>query len=146
MNRWRRVLGITVVALPLLAGCGVGPQQRVTCYGNGIHSPAADDACRRAALAALSQAPRGEVLATAAEVWQGPCTPGAFCGSVPQPASPAWNAIVGIRVAGNSTSLTDVYDLAWSPSVAPLEGIDPDQFIDMILGTRGAWVVTVPKA
>ena len=76
MNRWRRVLGITVVALPLLAGCGVGPHQRVTCYGNGTHPAAADDACRRAAVIALSHAPRGDVLATAAEVWQGPCITG----------------------------------------------------------------------
>jgi hypothetical protein len=140
------VLGITVVALPLLAACGTGPQQSVTCYGNGTHSLAADDACRRAALIALRQAPRGEVLAAAAEVWQGPCFPGAFCGPVSQPGPPAWNAVVGLRITGSATSLTDVTDLAWSPSVAPLGGIDPERFIDMILGTRGAWVVTVPKA
>ena len=123
----------------------VGPQQRVTCYGNGIHSPAADDACRRAAVAALNQAPRGDVLAAAAEVWQGPCYRARSAARLPA-GSPAWNAIVGIRVTGSATSLTDVNDLAWSPSVAPLEDIDPEQFIDMILGTRGTWVVTVPKA
>jgi hypothetical protein len=140
------VLGITVVALPLLAGCGAGPQQSVTCYGNGTHSLAADDACRRAALIALRQAPRGEVLAAAAEVWQGSCFPGAFCGIRLQPEAPAWNAIVGLRTAGNATTLAQVIDLAWSPPVVPVGGIDPERFIDMILGTRGAWVVTVPKA
>lgn len=139
-------LAVIALLLVLAAGCALGPQQRVTCYGNGTHSPAADDACRRAAIIALGAAPRGDVLAAAAEVWQGPCLPGAFCAVASPPLSPAWNAAIGLRIAGRSTSLVHVHDLAWTPSVVPLEGIDPDRFVDMILATRGAWVVAVPAS
>jgi hypothetical protein len=131
---------VAAVALIALAAYLTGPRLRVVCYGGGTVTD-----CARAADAVLADAGGGRpIAAVAVYAWRG-CPPGAYCGLVEDPLPAPFSALVGIRFADGTHSLMrDVGDLAAHPiAVHEIEGYQPDQFIDGVLGTRGAsetWV------
>jgi hypothetical protein len=115
----------------------IAPRVRVVCYGAGSVTD-----CARAADAALAATGTGHsVEAVAVSIG---CFPGAFC-MPPRDGGPIrLGATVGIRFAdGTPAVLRDVADLPrYSLRVSEVL-YGPDQFIDMILPTRGTsetWV------